>query len=108
MFGRDFRFSQNATVLSSAGDMNEALERTPGAIGFTSFGSLRSEGRRLLVRAVAGESPSVQSIETGSYPYVRKLGVVYWPAEREAEFERFLESDAAARRLRQLGYAPVS
>lgn len=108
LFGENFRFSRDATVLSSADDMNEALERTPGAIGFTSFGSFRSEGKRLSTLAVAGESPSVESIENGRYPYVRKLGIVYRPAERVTALERFLESPAAAGRLRRLGYAPVS
>jgi len=106
LFGETFRFAPNATVLSSVGDMNEALLRTRGALGFTSHGSLSStEG--LTPLAVEGTAPSVETLEGGDYPFTRELGVVVRKRPATAELLLVLKSRKVADHLRGLGYAPL-
>ena len=71
LFGARFQFASDATVLSSTADMNEALTKTPGALGFSSYGSLVTDRLDLRPLAVGGRRPSVAALERHSYPFVR-------------------------------------
>lgn len=106
LFGERFRFARSATVLSSADDMNQALADTPGALGFTSYGSLISARTGLKPLAVGDMRPDVTAIEEGKYPFTRDLGVVFRPAPATSDLASYLTSPQIARRLRTLGYAP--
>ena len=107
LFGERFRFARTAVVLHSTGDMNDALQRSPGAIGFTSYGSVVSEDLPLRPLAVDGLRPSVAALERGAYPYMRSMGVVYRASQSAARVvPDYLRSPRAGRLLRRLGYAP--
>lgn len=107
LFGERFGFSPDAVVLTSAGDMNKALAKTPGAVGFTSYGSLVSTGAQRSVIAVAGRRPSVEALERDAYPFVRRLGVVFRKERQAARTTGLLGSSSVRRMLRKLGYAPA-
>lgn len=105
LFGERFTFARNATVLSSTGDMNDALTATPGALGFTSYGSLVSRGEARRVVAVGTQRPSVAAVERGAYPFVRPLGIVFRPSDETSSFAAYLTSGGTAGRLHAVGYA---
>ncbi len=108
LFGEHFRFARTAVVLSSTGDMNAALQRSPGAIGFTSYGSLVTDDLSLRPLTVGGRHASVAALERGSYPYVRSMGVVHDSSHKAARaVADYLRSPRAGRLLRKLGYAPA-
>ncbi|MEJ7566873.1 MAG: substrate-binding domain-containing protein [Gaiellaceae bacterium] len=107
LFGEGFRFARNATLLSSTGDMNEALGRTPGALGFTSYGSLVSTRTGLKPLKFEGALPSVQAFERDRYPFVRKLGIVFREGPSTSAFVAEITGGDVAGGLRKLGYAPL-
>lgn len=108
VFGDDFRFARDATVLSSAKEMNAGLERTAGAIGYSSYGSIVSARSPLRPLAVNGRRPSAATLARGAYPYMRPLGLVYLSSQPAATAVRdYLLSQRGAGALRRLGYAPV-
>lgn len=105
LFGEDFRFARGAIVLSSTDDINAALAKTRGALGFTSYGSLVSDGAKLKALAVESVGPSVEALERGDYPFRRPLGLAFRPAVETTRLTAYLGSDAAAGQLAELGYA---
>ena len=107
VFGQRMRFSRDATVFTSASDIDEALLRTPGALGFTSYGALRVDAPSLTPLAVDGLRPSAHALAIGAYRHTRDMGVVVRPGPMTTRLVDALRSPAVARRLRAAGYHPT-
>lgn len=95
--------SPAALVQPSSGAIRAAVMRSPGAIGYLSYGAARLGGVKLL--AVAGRRPGQPG-----YPLVRPFSLVSrgpltGPA---AAFLRFLDSPAARRLLEDEGFVPAA
>lgn len=107
VFGERMRFSRDASVFTSAADIDEALLRTPGALGYTSYGALRVDAPRLAPLAVDGIRPGVHALAIGAYHHTRDMGVVVRPGVATDRVVDALRSPAVARRLRAAGYHPT-
>jgi len=90
----------------------EAVQSIPGAIGTSTLGLVSAERRPLKVLAVAGVSPSPETVVDGSYPYVKTLYFVIRtsppsPVQRSSPVQRFigfLSSDRGRQALGGLGF----
>ena len=89
-------------------DTLEILERTPGSLGPTSLGLLRTMNSRLKTLAVNGVIPSIKAMKDGSYPWRKTLTVVLplAPSTATEKFADFLHSAKAAEVLRRYDYLP--
>ncbi len=100
--------SEDAIVLAYEQDMIDALQKTPGGIGYFSLGFGLSEGIEVDYVSIDGVPPSIDAIVAGEYPMVRPLGVVVSPsAEREVkDFVAWTQSGDARELVREHGFAP--
>jgi phosphate transport system substrate-binding protein len=90
-------------------DTLEILTRTPGSLGPTSLGLLRTTASQLSVLALNGITPSLTSMKNGSYPWRKTLTVVLpVKADPAAEkFADFLRSAKAGEILLRYEYLPA-
>jgi phosphate transport system substrate-binding protein len=97
------------TVLRSEPAMNEALSRTPHAIGVTDLGAITAEQWSIKVLSFNGIYPLAPHVLSGRYPLVKTLSFVYrrdaLPAGARAFFE-FVRSKEGTRILKASGYLP--
>jgi phosphate transport system substrate-binding protein len=93
IFGKD-PFPANVVVLTSAGDMQSALQKTANAIGYLSYSTVGID--KLPVHAVAIDGHAPADIQD-NYPYTRLLGVAYLPsnAGKVQSFIDFINSSEA-------------
>jgi phosphate transport system substrate-binding protein len=84
----------------------------PGAIAYVSVGAAdRFIAMGLPVRKLVldGAAAEVQTIESGRYPVVRELNLVYRTGDDAAtDLVRYMGSPAGQRALRELGYIPAA
>jgi phosphate transport system substrate-binding protein len=87
-------------------EIQEALTATPGAIGISDQGALRTLGVPVKLLAFEGRHGSAESVADGSYPLVKTLAFVSaGPASPEArDFIAFTRSPQAEVILREHGY----
>lgn len=84
----------------------DAIERTPGAIGFSTLAQIRSEERALRPLALDGRAPSVEAARSGAWPHVKVFHIVIRAADEGAlggRFARFVLSPEALPILERLG-----
>ena len=96
-------------VLLHDDTMGEALVATPGAIGVFSLGTILSGHMSLKVLTVDGVSPSVATMEAGTWKATRDLAFVV-RADRVARVQPFLtfvRGPVGERVLREGGYLPI-
>lgn len=102
----DTRVGDGAVELCYEEDLASRVECTPGAIGFTSYGLVVSDGLDVDVVKMDGIRPSVRAARTGEYGAHRQLGIVY-SDKAGAEVSRFVEwatGPQAAALLEQKGF----
>ncbi len=91
--------------------MQEALTVTTGALGLFDDGAIQSQNLPLRVLSIDGVAASVETVEDGSYPFVKQLSFVYTKESGGApvvrEFLRFVASDAGQAIVRAGGYVPL-
>lgn len=81
---------------------------TPGSLGPTTLGMVKTTHTPVMVMPIDGVSPSLATLQNGSYPWSKLLTVVL-PLQAGALAERFavfLRSAAAARVLQAYDYRP--
>lgn len=90
-------------------DTLELLERTPGSLGPTTLGLLRTTGSRLSVLPLNAVAPSLANLRNGSYPWRKTLTVVLplKPSPAAEKFAAFLRSSQAAELMRRNDYWPA-
>ncbi len=92
-------------------DANQALLKTPYAIGVCDLGMIATEHLDINVLSLDGIKPTSVNILTGDYPLSRKLSFIYRKDQRTNQMQTFFDfvfSDDGAKILRQYGYAPIS
>lgn len=86
------------------------VEKTPGAIGFSNLGLLRSEKRRLKTFSLNGRAPTVKNAAAGTYPLTIDLSFVVGPRPSKAavSFIRYVFSPAGRRVLEENGHETLA
>jgi phosphate transport system substrate-binding protein len=97
----------SASIMFLESDMIKALETTPNAIGYVSFGACVSESLKVNVLRLDGATPSVAAIHAGTYRMVRPLGVLLKknPTAATRSFVYWLRSAEAKALMDKKGYA---
>jgi phosphate transport system substrate-binding protein len=86
LFGKD-AFSPAAVILTSEGDMTNALLKGTHSIGYLDYGNVRVSDLSVHVLTMDNLNPADSG---NSYPYSRVVGVAYLPANA-AKFQSFLD-----------------
>jgi phosphate transport system substrate-binding protein len=91
-------------------DANQALLKTPFAIGVSDLGMISTEKLNIKVLKLNGIPPTPENVLSGRYPLVRNLSFIYrkgsLPEGAEA-FLDFVHSEEGAKILSANGYVPV-
>ena len=99
------------TIYYTDQDANQAIEKTPGAIGVSDLGMIKSEQLKVKVLKLNGIVPSPENLLNGSYPLERELTFIYLEKGLPKEAKGFLDfvsSDAGRKIMRSRGYLPVN
>lgn len=64
-------------------DNATALETVPGSFGLTTLAQILSESRSLKPLTFNGQTPSLEALQSGEYPYFKSLYLVAGPAPSE-------------------------
>ena len=85
------------------------LTRSAGSLGPTTLGLLHGSGTQLTVFAIDGVSPSLASLQRGTYPWRKEITVVLprQPGALAEKFAAFLHGDKARAVLQRNSYLPV-
>jgi len=99
-------FASSALVLTSAGDMNNALANTTNALGFGSYTNMILDKAKARALAFDGHAPA--DLNDNSYPLTRQTGVGYLPANAKVKpFIDYIASPEAKTLLAGVGIAPA-
>jgi phosphate transport system substrate-binding protein len=84
----------------------DTLTRIPGSLGTTTLGLITAQGVRIDALSIDGKSPTVKSLESGTYPWFRQYYLVHRakPAPAVAAFLAYLQSPPALAAARKLDY----
>jgi phosphate transport system substrate-binding protein len=84
----------------------DTLSRIPGSLGTTTLGLITAQGVRIDALSIDGISPTVKSLESGTYPWFRQYYLVHRanPAPAVAAFLAYLQSPPALAAARKLDY----
>ena len=85
------------------------LTRSPGSLGPTTLGLLRTSGARLTVFEINGVAPSLATLQEGRYPWRKEISVALprQPSPLADKFAAFLQSDKAHAVLLRSAYVPA-
>ena len=108
VLGPDLEVTERAVNLFYEPDMVDALEKTPGSIGYFSLGYAISRDIQVRHLKLDGVEATVENIEAGAYKVVRPLGVVTGksPSETLSAFLAWARGDEAKQIMVSKGYAP--
>ena len=89
-------------------DAIELIEKTPGSLGPTTLGLVRTEGKAFRLLPVSGVTPSVRALSEGRYPWFKTLFVVVGPqpSPTAQRFLAYLKSAKAKDVLVAADYLP--
>ena len=97
-------------LLFHDGEMQEALLRTPGAVGLFDLGAIRAQGLPLQALAIDGVPPSPNAVASGRYPFAETLRFIERTDRAQATplaaFLAFVRSPAGVAALAAAGYGP--
>ena len=105
IFGKE-PFPAGVVVLTSASDMQNALQKTANAIGYLSYSTVGIDKLPFHAVAIDGHDPAdIQD----NYPYTRLLGVAYLPsnADKVQPFLDFINGSEARALLTGLSITPA-
>lgn len=107
--GPNLKILPEAVNLYYESDMVDGLLNTPGAIGYLSYGYVKSKRLDVRLALVDGVGPSVANVKNGSYGMVRDLGIVTKkrPSPAARLFVEYITSKSAASRMARFGFAPL-
>jgi phosphate transport system substrate-binding protein len=63
---------EGAFISATDEDTIAAIQRLPGALGFTTLGQILADKRPLKALSLQGKTPSVHNIKEGSYPHYKR------------------------------------
>ena len=96
-------------VLFHDGDMQEHLLAIDGAVGLFDQGAIVSQRLDLKSLAIDGVDPSLATVHSGDYPYVKEFSLVI-SGEPDGEilaFITFVQSAEGRSLIESLGYLPI-
>jgi phosphate transport system substrate-binding protein len=104
---RSFQRPGMAVALNDL-DAAELLANTPGSLGPTTMGLLKTLGMRLALMPLNGVQPSLETLKAGGYPWRKTITVVLpvKPSLAAGRFAAFLRSHKAREILLQNYYLP--
>lgn len=107
VLGADLEIAPRAVSMFYESDMVEAVQNTPGAIGYFSLGYGLSNGVDVTYLRLDGVEPTVQAINDGAYRVLRPLGVVVSPSpdDHVSAFLEWAASDEAVELIESRGFA---
>lgn len=87
----------------------EMIEKIQGSLGSTSLGLVLSSHSKVRMIPLNGQTPTVDNLASGRYPWVRPYYLVLRPDASAAtrQFVAYLMSAPAFERARRLGYLPL-
>jgi phosphate transport system substrate-binding protein len=97
-------------VAATDQDNADLVERTPSSLAGSTFTQVKMEKRGVRFVAIDGVEPSLETLESGAYPYSKTLYFVL-PNRKNAlaeEFIVFLNSPAGHAALRETGNLPAA
>lgn len=105
----DITIVQSAIVMFLETDIISALQTTPYCIGYCSLGAIISDNLPVNVLTLDGVTPSVSSIQNGTYKMVRPMGIVLKknPDAATRAFADWAKGKEAAKILDSKGYASI-
>lgn len=106
----DSQQARRGPVTYSEQAMVRALASRPNTLGFTDLGTLTIDRLPVNVLRVNGVRPTLEALESGTYPFVKTLSFAYRRDEVSPELKSFLDfvrSAAGERLLRANGYLPA-
>jgi phosphate transport system substrate-binding protein len=99
------------TIYYTDQEANQAIAKTPYAIGVSDLGMIKTELLKIKVLKINGIRPSPENLQSGSYPLDRELSFIYrekgLPKEAKS-FLDFVRSEAGRKILKSNGYLPVN
>lgn len=101
-------WSPGTIVLTRDTDLREAVQRTPGSIGFGSYGDFVISGLTAQTLALDGVQPGAT---LGGYPLPSRTLALAFPSNSRAGLEpllTYLQSEAALSGLVQVGLTPIN
>ena len=110
VYGDDGKFTRNALVTESNGNMATMVTQTPYSIGYASLNTIErvesSGGKALTINGVAD---TTETVMTGQYPIVRPLNIVTWgePMMGAKVFIDFLLSSRGQQVVLEAKYLPI-
>lgn len=86
----------------------DLIVRTPGALGPITLGLLATTGTRLNVFPLNGVMPSLATLRSGVYPWIKTISAVLpqQPSPMAVKFAAFLQSDKAHALMLRYDYLP--
>ena len=109
-YGDDARFTRNALVTESDGNMATMVSQTPYAIGYASMRTIprldQSGGKALTINGIENNRENVM---TGQYPITRSLNIVTYgePRGDAVVFLDFLRSGRGQEIILDVGFLPI-
>ena len=87
-------------------DASNAVEKTPGAIGFSTLGQVITEKRPLKILSLNGILPTASALSNGSYKLKKKLFIITRPGSsvKVRSFLDFVKSPAGSKILAESGF----
>jgi phosphate transport system substrate-binding protein len=113
-FREVFAESQQAgrwTLYYTDQEANQAIVKTPRAIGVSDLGMIKSERLNIKPLKLNGVRPSPETLLNGAYPLERELSFIYLEKSLPKEAGKFLDfvsSEAGRKILKSNGYLPVN
>lgn len=110
IFGADLAIDPAAVSMSREVDMVAAVEKTPGAIGYFSVSYIIEKPSRARAVAIDGVPATLTTLADGSYPAVRRIGLVVRPgaAPLTRAFVAFVASTGPRSSLEAAGYVSAA
>ena len=99
------RKRQDVPVAATDQDNADAAERVPGSLAGSTLTQIKIEQRPLRMVSIDGVAPSVETLESGAYPFSKTIYFVL-PARKNSSadgFVAFLRSPAGQAILRDAG-----
>ncbi len=103
------RFTLNAAVMNSNGEVLQTVESLPGAIGYVDYSYLQNT--RVKVLSYEGYEPSVENVINGDYPIFAKVRMYTLgrPQGEVKDFVDFILSPGFQQEfVEQVGFVPVA
>lgn len=105
-FPEDFEITSSAIAIGRPDEMDQALETTSFAIGYTSFGTIKLKNLKVNVLSLDEIYPLAETIHSGVFPLYREMGFVTKgePIGLLADFVSFIFSPEGRQIIESSGF----